>query len=115
MTEKSDNQADGTDGGSADGSPADDRVVAGDVLKESTNTTSGRQTTENSAVTQEDNQGPGWLPALMAGSVILGIAGFICCGVSTWVLFQKRTELAVRTLRGTSSNWNKNTWTLQAK
>ena len=100
MTEKSDNQADGTDGGSADGSPADDCVVAGDVLKESANTTSGRQTTENSAVTQEDNQGPGWFPALMAGSVILGIAGFICCGVSTWVLFQKRTELAVRTLRG---------------
>jgi hypothetical protein len=36
----------------------------------------------------------------MAGTVILGIAGFICCGVSTWVLFQKRTEMAVRTLRG---------------
>ena len=59
-------------------------------------------TSESSSGTsvRRDDQGPGWLPALMAGSVILGIAGFICCGVSTWVLFQKRTELAVRTLEG---------------
>lgn len=47
-----------------------------------------------------DEQGPGWLPALMAGGLLLGIFGFICCGVSTWVLFQKRTELAIRTLKG---------------
>jgi len=61
-----------------------------------------KATCESSSTTsvRKDEQGPGWLPALMAGSVILGIAGFICCGVSTWVLFQKRTEMAVRTLRG---------------
>jgi len=47
-----------------------------------------------------DEQGPGWLPALMAGGLLLGIFGFIFCGVSTWVLYQKRTELAIRTLKG---------------
>lgn len=36
----------------------------------------------------------------MAGTLLLGIMGFVCCGVSTWVLFQQRTEFAVRTLRG---------------
>ena len=36
----------------------------------------------------------------MAGGVLLGIFGFIFCGVSTWVLFQKRTQLAIRTLKG---------------
>ncbi len=46
------------------------------------------------------DEGPGWMPAVMAGTVLLGIFGFICCGVSTWVLYQKRTELAVRTIRG---------------
>ncbi len=44
--------------------------------------------------------GPGWMPAIVAATVLLGIAGFICCGVSTWVLFQQRTEFAIRTLRG---------------
>ncbi|MGI9472103.1 MAG: hypothetical protein ACR2NZ_11250, partial [Rubripirellula sp.] len=46
------------------------------------------------------DQGPGWLPAIMAGTVLLGIFGFIFCAFSTWVLFQKRTELAIRTLKG---------------
>lgn len=46
-----------------------------------------------------EDEGPGWLPAIMAGTVLFGVLGFICCGVSTWVLFQKRTEFAVRTLR----------------
>ena len=50
--------------------------------------------------TVRDEQGPGWLPALMAGGVLLGIFGFIFCGVSTWVLFQKRTQLAIRALKG---------------
>lgn len=49
---------------------------------------------------EEDDDGPGWLPAILAGTLLLGILGFICCGVSTWVLFQKRTEFAVRTLKG---------------
>ena len=48
----------------------------------------------------QSQQGPGWLPALMAMSLLAGMAGFICCGVTTWLLYQKRTELAVRTLEG---------------
>ena len=46
------------------------------------------------------DQGPGWLPAIMAGTLLMGILGFIFCAFSTWVLFQKRTELAIRTLKG---------------
>ncbi len=42
-----------------------------------------------------------WAPILMAGAVLLGIGFFIFCGVSTWWLFQKRGELAVRTLEQT--------------
>ncbi len=46
-----------------------------------------------------NDEGPGWLPAILAGGALLGIAFFVCCGVSTWYLFQKRTEFAIRTLR----------------
>lgn len=46
------------------------------------------------------DDGPGWLPAILAATCLMGIAGFIFCGFSTWVLFQKRTEFAVRTIRG---------------
>lgn len=52
-----------------------------------------------SAVPEVDD-GPGWLPAILAATALMGIAGFIFCGFSTWVLFQKRTEFAVRTLEG---------------
>ena len=45
------------------------------------------------------DDGPGWLPAIMAGTVLMGILGFLFCGFSTWVLFQRRTELATRTIR----------------
>ncbi len=47
------------------------------------------------------DHGPGWMPALLASVVLLGIAGFICCGVSTWFLYQKRVELVTRTLTET--------------
>lgn len=93
MTEQPDNSPEDPSGdvtnSSSDGEVAM-RDSAAAVTSESSSSTSVRR----------DDQGPGWLPALMAGTVILGIAGFICCGVSTWVLFQKRTEMAVRTLRG---------------
>ena len=49
----------------------------------------------------EVEEGPGWMPALMAGTVMMGIMFFVCCGFTTWLLFQKRTEMAIRTLRGT--------------
>ena len=46
------------------------------------------------------NQGPGCLPAIMASVVLMGMIGFITCAFLTWVLFQQRTEMALRTLRG---------------
>ncbi|QDT06348.1 hypothetical protein K227x_47570 [Rubripirellula lacrimiformis] len=46
----------------------------------------------------DSDEGPGWLPAIMAGTVLFGIIGFVMCGFTTWLLFQKRTEFAVRTL-----------------
>lgn len=47
-----------------------------------------------------EDEGPGWLPAIMAGMALMGIIGFIACAFSTWLLFQKRTEFAIRTLQG---------------
>ena len=47
-----------------------------------------------------DDEGPGWMPAILAGTLLMGIVGFIVCAFSTWVLFQKRTEFAIRTLKG---------------
>ncbi|GAA4472509.1 hypothetical protein [Novipirellula rosea] len=47
-----------------------------------------------------EEQGPGWMPAILAATLLMGMAGFIFCGVSTWFLFQKRGEMAVRTIRG---------------
>lgn len=45
------------------------------------------------------DEGPGCFPAVIAASALLLMLFFIGCGISTWVLFQKRTELAIRTLR----------------
>ena len=53
----------------------------------------------NNVTPVQRDDGPGWLPAVMAATVLMGIAGFIFCAVSTWVLFQRRTELATRTIR----------------
>jgi hypothetical protein len=49
---------------------------------------------------EADDEGPGWMPAILAGTLLMGIVGFIVCAFSTWVLFQKRTEFAIRTLKG---------------
>jgi hypothetical protein len=46
----------------------------------------------------EVDDGPGCMPAVMAATVLMGITFFIFCAFSTWVLYQKRTELATRTL-----------------
>ncbi len=99
MTEQPDNQpedhsSDATGDSSGDGVSGNqlgDQNVVGNL-----DTASG----DEPADSPRNEQGPGWLPALMAISVLGGIAGFICCGVTTWVLYQKRTELAVRTLEG---------------
>ncbi len=62
--------------------------------------------TEETETTDSENQrdpsdeGPGWMPAILAGTLLMGIIGFVVCAFSTWILFQKRTEFAIRTLRG---------------
>ncbi|MGB7345449.1 MAG: hypothetical protein WBD20_14640 [Pirellulaceae bacterium] len=60
---------------------------------------------ESSDVTGGDpsatDEGPGWMPAVMAGTLVLGIVFFLTCSFTTWLLFQKRSEFAVKTLRGT--------------
>jgi len=45
-------------------------------------------------------EGVGWLPAILAFSLLLTACMFVCCGVTTYMLYQKRTELAARTLSG---------------
>ncbi len=47
-----------------------------------------------------NQQGPGCMPAVLASAALMGIVGFITCALLTWVIFQKRTELAIRTLQG---------------
>ncbi len=47
------------------------------------------------------DEGPGWMPIILAATLLMGIVGFIGCGVTTWLLFQKRVPLAIRTLRST--------------
>ena len=41
------------------------------------------------------------MPAILAATALMGIIGFVVCAFSTWILFQQRTEFAIRTLRGT--------------
>lgn len=45
--------------------------------------------------------GPGCMPAVLAATVLMGIVGFVTCGLTTWMLYGKRTELAIRTLEET--------------
>ena len=40
------------------------------------------------------------MPAVLAATALLAIVGLVVCAFSTWVLFQKRTEFALRTLQG---------------
>ena len=46
------------------------------------------------------DEGPGCMPAVLASVVLMGIVGFVFLAFTTWILWQQRTELAIRTLRG---------------
>ncbi|MCO8122999.1 hypothetical protein NHH03_14720 [Stieleria sp. TO1_6] len=54
---------------------------------------------DSTADVQQD-EGPGCMPALLAIAALMGIVGFIFCGVMTWLIFQKQDELALRSMRG---------------
>ena len=58
------------------------------------------ETTDSESQRDPSDEGPGWMPAILAGTLLMGIIGFVVCAFSTWILFQKRTEFAIRTLRG---------------
>ncbi|WP_182865782.1 hypothetical protein [Stieleria mannarensis] len=47
-----------------------------------------------------EDEGPGCMPAILASMVLMGILGFLTCGVMTWLIFDKQDELALRSMRG---------------
>ena len=47
-----------------------------------------------------EDEGPGCMPAILASMVLMGIVGFLTCGVMTWLIFEKQDELALRSMRG---------------
>jgi len=49
----------------------------------------------------DDTQGAGCMPAMLAATVLMGIIFFIAFAFSAWLIFQKRGDLAARTLRAT--------------
>lgn len=60
----------------------------------------GTDSKESETPPLDDDQGPGCMPAVVAAAALMGIVGFITCALLTWVIFGKRTEMAVRTLEG---------------
>lgn len=92
--------SDSSNESSVAGSPTDEGESAGDE-------SAGNESTNNQSVQDKpadtqpdpDDDPVGWLPAIMAASVLMAILGLIFCAFSTWVLFQRRTELATRTIR----------------
>jgi hypothetical protein len=57
--------------------------------------------TSGSVDSPTEPQGPGCLPAVMAATLLMGIIFFIMFAFSAWLIFQKRGDLAIRTLRAT--------------
>lgn len=50
---------------------------------------------------RESPQGPGCLPGVLAATLLMGVVFFVLFGFSAWLIFQKRGDLASRTLRAT--------------
>lgn len=81
----------------SDTSPSD--ISPSDTLPDATSSdpvSDSEPSNQPQQVVRDD--GPGWMPAVMAATVLMGIMAFIFCAFSTWLLYQKRTELATRTL-----------------
>lgn len=55
---------------------------------------------DDSAPARSGEEGPGCMPAVVAGTLLMMMVAFVLCGVTTWILFQKRTEIAARSLQG---------------
>ncbi|MEO9592432.1 hypothetical protein [Rhodopirellula bahusiensis] len=77
-----------------DKEPALDDSEAGSDSETSSTSPPGQEASTSA------QQEPGCMPIVVACTLLMGIVSFVFCGVTTWVLFQKRTEVAVRTLVG---------------
>ncbi|CAD72827.1 MAG TPA: hypothetical protein DDX19_15255 [Rhodopirellula baltica] len=77
-----------------DSEPAPEMTGAG---ADSDSTPGGDSKPQSSTPEQQE---PGCMPIVVACTLLMGIVSFVFCGVTTWVLFQKRTEVAIRTLVG---------------
>ena len=94
-------ESDGTDGSMMP--MPEPSQPAGDHVSENmrdVDAISGSDTKDSETDPREDDQGPGCMPAMVAAAALMGIIGFITCALLTWVIFGKRTEMAVRTLEG---------------
>lgn len=58
------------------------------------------QSSDREAEPEVEDEGPGLMPAVVASVVLLGIIFFVSCPFLTMFLFQQRTNMAIRTLRG---------------
>jgi hypothetical protein len=57
--------------------------------------------TQSPARGVDNTEGAGCMPAVLAATVLMGILFFVAFGFSAWLIFQKRGDLAARTLRAT--------------
>lgn len=59
-----------------------------------------RQTSTGNGNVPEEDEPTSCLPAIVAATLLMGILAFVTCGVTTWILFQNRPAIAIRTLDG---------------
>lgn len=78
-------------------SPATDSQNQGNVENEPN---VEEDSTDDSGAETRATEEAGCLPAVVAGTLLMLIVAFVMCGVTTWILFQKRTEIAARSLEG---------------
>lgn len=72
-----------------------------DAQDESTNALPSSSPGEDSvSADTPDEEQTSCLPAVVAATLLMGIVAFITCGITTWVLFQNRPAIAIRTLDG---------------
>ena len=72
-----------------------------DAQDESTNALPSSSPDEDSvSADTPDEEQTSCLPAVVAATLLMGIVAFITCGITTWVLFQNRPAIAIRTLDG---------------
>lgn len=85
----------------AEGLVADERMANAGETASGSPPSSPAEANSSSEDGSASEEGPGCMPAILAATVLMGIIGFVTCGVTTWMLYGKRTELAIRTLEET--------------